>query len=357
MLRAVGDALQYLHAKGIVHGDLRPENVLVTFGYDVKLLDIVPAGWLVNPPDALGVPARTPDKRDDVFGLACLGYEMIAGRHPYNGNNAQEAYRAGLEPARIAEIPERQWRALANALAVHRDDRTPNVAQFLDEFGVSPAEKLKVVVAAGNEPQQIAAPPAAAFQPAAAPAMAPRVMATRMLPAEPARGSVFRTLFLLFALIGIGAAAWYYREPLRSFGTDLMATVDTEVGRIRAADKAAVAPAADAPLTQAPAVTDDTPATVIADDRGQTVVTEAPVAAATCAPGNRPASGGRSACRFRFPASAGCPGSCACARARAASSNRRPSPPCRPAEQSARLASLSSSRPCPCAKATSRRAS
>ncbi len=281
VLRAVGDALQYLHAKGMVHGDLRPENVLVTFGYDVKLLDIVPAGWLVNPPDALGVPARTPDKRDDVFGLACLGYEMLAGRHPYNGNNAQEAYRAGLEPARLAEIPERQWRALANALAVHRDDRTPSVAQFLDEFGVSPAEKLKVVVAAGNEPQQIAAQPAAARQPAAAPAMAPRVVATRALPAESARGGVFRTLFLLFALIGLGAAAWYYSEPLRSFGTDLMATVETEVGRIRAADQAAVAPAADAPLTQAPAVTDDTPATVIADDRGRTVVTEAPVSAGT----------------------------------------------------------------------------
>ena len=97
VLRPVGDALQYLHAKGIVHGDLRPENVLVTFGYEVKLLDIVPTGWLASPPDALGVPARAPDKRDDVFGLACLAYEMLAGRHPYNGNTAQEAYRAGLE--------------------------------------------------------------------------------------------------------------------------------------------------------------------------------------------------------------------------------------------------------------------
>ena len=99
MLRAVGDALQYLHAKSIVHGNLRPENVLVTFGYEVKLLDVVPNGWLVNPTDALGVPARQPDKRDDVFGLACLGYEMLTGRHPFNGNTAQEAYRAGLEAA------------------------------------------------------------------------------------------------------------------------------------------------------------------------------------------------------------------------------------------------------------------
>jgi len=277
VLRAVGDALQYLHAKGLVHGDLRPENVLVTFGYEVKLLDIVPTGWLVGPTDALGVPARAPDRRDDVFGLACLAYEMLAGRHPYNGNTAQEAHRAGLEPARIESMSDRQWRALEHALAVQRDDRTPNVAQFLVEFGVSPAEKLRDVVAAGNEPQRTAPAVPPARLPSEAPELSPRVVAARAMPAQPARGSAFRTLFLLFALIGIGAAAWYYQEPLQTFGTDLMATVETEIGRIRAADERPAAPAADEPLAQAAAVTDDTPATVVADDAGRTVVTPAPV--------------------------------------------------------------------------------
>jgi hypothetical protein len=280
VLRAVGDALQYLHAKGMVHGNLRPENVLVTFGYEVKLLDIVPTGWLVGPTDALGVPARAPDRRDDVFGLACLAYEMLAGRHPYNGNTAQEAHRAGLEPARIEGTSDRQWRALEHALAVQRDDRTPNVAQFLVEFGVSPAEKLRDVVAAGNEPQRTAPAFPPARLPAEAPEFAPRVAAARVMPARPARGGAFRTLFLLFALIGIGAAAWYYQEPLQAFGTDLMATVETEMGRIRAADERPAVPAANEPLPQSPAVTDDTPATVVADGAGRTVVTQAPELAA-----------------------------------------------------------------------------
>ncbi len=274
VLRPVGDALQYLHAKGIVHGDLRPESVLVTFGYQVKLLDIVPAGWLVSPTDALGVPARGPDKRDDVFGLACLAYEMLAGRHPYNGNTAQEAYRAGLEPARIDDLPDRQWRALANALAVHRDDRTPNVAQFLDEFGVSPAEQLRTVVAATNDVREAGVAQAAAQLAGEVPATAPRVVAMRAKSAAPAHSSGLRTLFLLFALIGLGAAAWYYRDPLVTFGSELIATVETEVGRIRAADPRPAAPAADAPLTQAPVVIDDTPATVVADATGQNVVKE-----------------------------------------------------------------------------------
>jgi hypothetical protein len=280
VLRAVGDALQYLHAKGMVHGNLRPENVLVTFGYEVKLLDIVPTGWLVGPTDALGVPARAPDRRDDVFGLACLACEMLAGRHPYNGNTAQEAHRAGLEPARIEAASDRQWRALEHALAVQRDDRTPNVAQFLVEFGVSPAEKLRDVVAAGNEPQRTAPAIPPARLPAGEREISPRAAATRAMPARPARGNAFRTLFLLFALISTGAAAWYYQEPLRTFGADLMANVDAEMGRIRAADERPAVPAAEEPLSQAPAVTYDAPATVVADGAGQTVVTPAPELAA-----------------------------------------------------------------------------
>ena len=291
VLRAVGDALQYLHAKGLVHGNLRPENVLVTFGYEVKLLDIVPTGWLVGPTDALGVPARAPDRRDDVFGLACLAYEMLAGRHPYNGNTAQEAHRAGLEPARIAGMSDRQWRALEHGLAVQRDDRTPNVAQFLVEFGVSPAERLRDVVAAGNEPPRAAPAFPPARLPAEAPEISPRVVAARAMPARPARGSAFRTLFLLFALIGIGAAAWYYQEPLQTFGTDLIATVETEMDRIRATDERPAAPAAIEPLPQAPAVTDDTPATVVADGTGQTVVTQAPDLALDSPPAEVPSAG------------------------------------------------------------------
>jgi hypothetical protein len=274
VLRAVGDALQYLHAKGIVHGNLRPENVLVTFGYDVKLLDIVPGGWLANPNDALGVPARAPDKRDDVFGLACLAYEMLSGRHPYNGNTAQEAYRAGLEPEQIDDVSDRQWRALANALAVHRDDRTPSVAQFLDEFGAAGIAKLRAVVNASNaEPRQAPVIPAAAPAPAPLPPRQPArpatdfspVVAERTIPDEPERRGIAGKLFLLLLVIGAGVAAWYYQAPLQQFATDLIGEVRTRMAQeTTAAPSTPASGSTEAPLAQAPAVVDDAPATLLA---------------------------------------------------------------------------------------------
>ncbi len=260
VLRAVGDALQYLHAKSMVHGNLRPEHVLVTFGYEVKLLDIVPTGWLVGPTDALGVPARAPDKRDDVFGIGCLAYEMLSGRHPFNGNSAQEAYRAGLEAEPIEGLTERRWQALANALAVHRDDRTPGVAQFLEEFGVAAVQKLKTVVAAASEPP---APTYAAPDPP--PALARPVVAERVASARPERRGVAGQLVLLLLVIAGGFAAWYYQDPLRQFATDLMAEVETQMNRDAPAQSTAAAPAAAAaPLSQGPTVTDEAPAMVLA---------------------------------------------------------------------------------------------
>lgn len=275
VLRAVGDALQYLHTKGMVHGNLRPEHVLVTFGYEVKLLDIVPSGWVLGPTDALGVPARAADKRDDVFGLACLAYEMLSGRHPFNGNSAQEAYRSGLEADPIEGLSERQWGALASALAVHRDDRTPSVTQFLDEFGVASAEKLKSVVAAPVERIAAAAAPNVAPVPPPTytaadppPALVRPVVAERAALARPARRGGAGQLVALLLVIAGGFAAWYYQEPLRQFASDLATEVETQMNR--EAPATATAPV-EAPLAAAPTVTDEPPPTVLAP--GATVPT------------------------------------------------------------------------------------
>ncbi len=147
VLRGVGDALKYAHAKGAIHGDIRPENVFITSDRAIKVLDLFPA----SPPrtlpffveDAQPGGLATADERDDVYGLACLAYELFAGRHPYNASSPLEAANAGLALAPIMQISERRWLAIARALALRRDERTPSVSAFLHEIGVVGDETLR----------------------------------------------------------------------------------------------------------------------------------------------------------------------------------------------------------------------
>jgi len=145
VIRAVGDALQLLHTKSIAHGQLTAENVFVTQDLEVRLLDVVPldsASTILR-----SVASREPlgrcDIGDDVYALACLAYEMLAGRHPFNFQTPAEARLAGLEPAGIDSLPERQWNAICRALSFDREECTSTVADFLREFGITGTERLR----------------------------------------------------------------------------------------------------------------------------------------------------------------------------------------------------------------------
>ena len=94
VIRGVGEALRLLHAKDMVHGNLTTRNVLITEQLEVRLLDVLP----LDPAEAIvrGIATSDPFSRctveDDVFGLACLAYEMLAGKHPFNHSSATEAH-------------------------------------------------------------------------------------------------------------------------------------------------------------------------------------------------------------------------------------------------------------------------
>ena len=146
VVRAVGEALQFLHAKSIVHGRLTAENVFVTEDLEVRLLDVVPLDSTIS--ILRGVASEEPfsqhDIADDIYGLACLAYEMLAGKHPFNFHALSEARRAGLKPARIDSLPEKQWSALSHALTFDGEQRTPTVGELLREFGVEGTERLRL---------------------------------------------------------------------------------------------------------------------------------------------------------------------------------------------------------------------
>ena len=149
-LRSVGDALQYAHAKGIVHGDVRPDHVFVTGAYTVKLLGLLPSSEPRTTPfffeDA--TTGGQPHASDDVYGLACLAYELLTGRHPYNGNSPIEALRAGIAPHPVPNLPPLRWQALSRGLALRRERRTASVPELLAGLGVTGNETLHPPAAA-----------------------------------------------------------------------------------------------------------------------------------------------------------------------------------------------------------------
>ena len=171
IVTGMGNALAYAHGRGFVHCDFKPGNVIVTDAGLVKVIDFGIARVFqkteedvdvtVFDPGSLGAltPAyaspemlerRDPDPRDDIYALACITYELLTGRHPFNRLSSQQARGAGMKPQRPAELGRAQWQALKCALALERDERTPTVAKFLGDFGAGGLKSRAGLVAASS---------------------------------------------------------------------------------------------------------------------------------------------------------------------------------------------------------------
>lgn len=163
IVRGVAMALEYGHQKRIVHCDLKPGNIFICKDGTVKVLDFGIAR-LIHPTDthsdqtifdpALVLHGLTPayaslemwkqadpDPRDDIYALACVTYELLSGRHPFDRQSAKLAYERKLSPKRIDSLTRMQWEGLKQGLALSREDRTPTVADFLKAF--VPQSRLK----------------------------------------------------------------------------------------------------------------------------------------------------------------------------------------------------------------------
>ncbi|MGT2493747.1 serine/threonine-protein kinase [Cupriavidus basilensis] len=134
IVTGMGRALSYAHERGFVHCDFKPANVFLTDSGEVKVIDFGIARVFQQPaddadptvfdPGTLGgmTPAyasrdvrasRRPDPRDDIYALACVTYELLTGRHPYERLSANQARGAGLKPQRPKSLSRGQWRRAA----------------------------------------------------------------------------------------------------------------------------------------------------------------------------------------------------------------------------------------------------
>src|SRR5580693_2137067 len=138
VIREVGEGLAHAHDRRVIHGDIKPQNVMVTNSGEVRILDFGTSGEasVLTPAYASCelLEGREADPRDDLFALACMSYELLAGEHPFQHRRATEARSQKIAPPRPPRLTGRQWKALMQGLAWERADRPPSVRDWLADL-------------------------------------------------------------------------------------------------------------------------------------------------------------------------------------------------------------------------------
>ncbi|MEA2762086.1 MAG: eukaryotic-like serine/threonine-protein kinase [Gemmatimonadaceae bacterium] len=167
--RECADALAFAHAQGVIHRDIKPENILFEATHatiaDFGVARALTAGGndrLTTAGIAVGTPAyMSPeqaageaelDARSDIYSLAIVLFEMLAGKPPFKGRTSGETMAKQVTEAappitaQRKDVPLRVARALAKALAKNPEDRFATASDFGNELEMDPPAP-----AAGNQ--------------------------------------------------------------------------------------------------------------------------------------------------------------------------------------------------------------
>ena len=147
VLREVADALAYAHEQGVVHRDIKPDNVLISgrhalvmdFGVAKAVSEATGRQALTTLGVALGTPAYMApeqaaadphvDHRADIYALGVMGYELVTGRPPFSGGSPQQVLAAHITTPPVPvtvhrpAVPERLANVIMRALEKKPADR------------------------------------------------------------------------------------------------------------------------------------------------------------------------------------------------------------------------------------------
>jgi eukaryotic-like serine/threonine-protein kinase len=185
ILVEVCDALAYAHAHGVVHRDIKPDNVLLSgrhalvadFGVAKALSEATGRQRFTTAGVALGTPAYMApeqaaaepdiDHRADIYALGALGYELISGGPPFTGRTSQEVLAAHVtqppEPlcGRRSACPPGLESVIMKCLEKRRADRWQTADELLAELeqlatpsgGTTPTQTRPTLAVGGPRPK------------------------------------------------------------------------------------------------------------------------------------------------------------------------------------------------------------
>ncbi len=141
IIRDLGAALSYAHDHGVVHGNLQPQCILISPAGELRVRGFGAQRASSCYASGEQLENRAPDRRDDLYSLACISYELLRGSHPFDRQNASTARGRGMSAARPVRLSGGQWRALRMGLAWRREGRNISIARWIGRMHLKAASK------------------------------------------------------------------------------------------------------------------------------------------------------------------------------------------------------------------------